>query len=98
MVSDITIMRRLPSTRSWVAERTPLESTDYMYCIWGSSPRDVYAGTNQGHLFHSVGDGIWQDEGFDRGSGFPPAIKEIWGRNASHVYLATSNGIYHGVP
>ncbi|HEY7371671.1 MAG TPA: hypothetical protein VIF57_05785 [Polyangia bacterium] len=97
-VTSATIMRRLPSTGLWVTEPTPLGSTDYFHCIWGSGPSDVYAGTNQAHLFHSIGDGVWQDEGFDPGTSFLPAIKGIWGRSASDVYLGTSNGIYHGVP
>jgi hypothetical protein len=98
MVSNSTIMHRLPSTGSWVAEPTPLASTDYLHCLWGSGPDDVYAGSNQAHLFHSTGDGVWQDEGFSPGTSFPPAIKGIWGRSASDVYLATSNGVYHGAP
>jgi hypothetical protein len=98
MVSNATIMHRVPSTGRWVAEPTPLAGNDYLHWIWGSGPNDVYAGTDQAHLFHSVGDGVWQDEGFDPGPGFPPAIKSIWGRNASDVYLGTTNGIYHGVP
>jgi hypothetical protein len=98
MVSNSTIMHRSPSTGRWAPEPTPLAGNDYMYCIWGSGPNDVYAGTNQAHLFHSVGDGVWQDEGFAPGASFPPAIKGIWGRSASDVYLGTSNGIYHGVP
>ncbi len=97
-VTSATIMHRLPGTSRWVVEPTPLGSTDYFHCIWGSGATDVYVGTDQAHLFHSVGDGSWLDEGFSSGTTFPPPIKGIWGRSPSDVYLGTSNGIYHGVP
>jgi hypothetical protein len=91
------VMHRLPSTGHWVAEPTPLASSDLMYSVWGSGPNDVYVGADHNHLLHSVGDGSWQDEGFAPGVA-NVSIKGIWGRSASDVYLGTSNGIYHGVP
>jgi hypothetical protein len=97
-VTGAAIMHRVPSTSRWVAESAPIASTDYTRCVWGSAPNDVYVGTDKGHLLHSVGDGIWLDEGFDPGAGVTLAIKGIWGRSASDVYLATSSGIYHGTP
>jgi hypothetical protein len=66
--------------------------------MWGSGPSDVYVGTDQSRLFHSTGNGVWQDEGFNPGAGITPPINGIWGRSATDVYLATYNGIYHGVP
>src|SRR5262245_3527058 len=105
MVSNVVIMHRLPSTGGWVAEPNPLgisvdrdAGSDYFNWIWGSGPNDVYVTTDKGHLLHSIGDGVWQDEGFESGTSFSVDIRCIWGRSASDVYLATSNGIFHGVP
>ena len=93
-ITLLQIMHRLPSTGNWVAEPAPLVGDERINSIWGSGSNDVYAGTDQGHLLHSVGDGVWRDEGYNLGV----VIRGIWGRSASDVYLATSGGIYHGVP
>ena len=97
MVNNVTVMHRR-STGGWVAETPPLTGNDFIHWIWGSAANDVYAVTDQGHLFHSTGDGGWQDEGFDPGGAVALGIRCVWGRNAGDVYLATSNGLYHGVP
>jgi hypothetical protein len=93
-VTSLAIMHRLPSTGSWVAETPLLAGNEHINAIWGSGSNDVYAGTDQSRLFHSVGDGVWRDDGFNGNAG----IHGIWGRNAGDVYLATSSGIFHGVP
>jgi hypothetical protein len=54
----------------------------------------VYVGTAQGHLLHSTGDGVWQDERLAPNV----SLYGIWGRSASAVYLGTSDGVYRGVP
>jgi len=92
-INLITIMHRLP-TSACVAEPAPLVGNERINAIWGSGPNDVYVGTDKGRLLHSVGDGVWQDDGFTGNA----VIHGIWGRSASDVYLATSSGIYHGVP
>ena len=43
-------------------------TSDIIHWIWGSGPNDVYAGTDKGRLLHSVGDGVWQDDGFNGAS------------------------------
>ena len=104
-VTNVDIMHRLPSTGRWVAEANPLGisadagvPSDVITWLWGSGPNDVYVVTDYGHVLHSSGDGVWQDDGFDPGAGVKLQIRCIWGRNAGDVYLATSNGLYHGVP
>lgn len=104
-VTNVDIMHRLPSTGRWVDEPNPLGisadagvPSDHITWLWGSGPNDVYVVTDYGHVLHSNGDGAWQDDGFDPGAGVKLQIRCIWGRNAGDVYLATSNGLYHGVP
>ena len=93
-VTYLAVMHRLPSSGSWVAETAPVVGDERINTIWGSGSNDVYAGTDKGRLLHSVGDGVWQDDGFNGNV----VIHAIWGRNASDVYLATSGGVYHGAP
>jgi hypothetical protein len=94
-VTNTAVAHRRPGG-AWVTEPTPRTDNELILSIWGSGPTDIYAGTDQGHLFHSVGDGVWQNDGFDAGPGLTIDINGIWGRSATDVYLATSLGIYHG--
>jgi hypothetical protein len=79
---------------AWTVELTFEE--DFAQVIWALDSEHVYACTqNDGWFYSSNGAGTWSS-----GTRIDPALEVscggIWGTSPSDLYVATSNGIYHG--
>ncbi len=71
----------------WDTQTTGLKA--YGAGLWGSGPNDIYA-LSTDVVAHSVGDGKWSVQKFDRTSDETPS--SIWGSGARDVYIGTVDG------
>lgn len=80
----------------WVQQTIPPTlATDVFASIFTLNKTAIYAGTYDGRLLLSGGDGRWTVQEPFMGSKI--TIYGIWGTDPGNLYLATDNGVYHGV-
>lgn len=79
---------------TWTPQLTV--TTEAISAVWGLSATSVYACTSGGgHILRSDGSGRWSTfEVYD--PGLSVTCYDIWGTAEDDLYLATSDGVFHG--
>jgi hypothetical protein len=80
---------------NWAAQSVQLSTSQVVRGLFAVSATAVYAVVD-GSVFRSGGDGTWIEQAF-AGATSVPAFG-IWGSSPRDLYLATTAGVYHGVP